>query len=165
MNNIIKRFENLRNFLNDTKAENDVMRVRCAEGKVLNKRNGREYTGIVMTVIQKKKVEDEDVRVFTVFKELIDLIKRYSYTDILLMKFETDEYLKDLFLSNVVVAPLAIFRDEDEKYIIVRGRPDIDVYECNVIEAKNVIRDTVRKRRAIKRALREIQRKINEIKI
>jgi len=163
MNNIIKRFENLRNFLNDTKAENDVMRVRCAEGKVLNKRNGREYTGIVMTVIQKKKVEDEDVRVFTVFKELIDLIKRYSYTDILLMKFETDEYLKDLFLSNVVVAPLAIFRDE--KYIIVRGRPDIDVYEGNVIEAKNVIRDTVRKRRAIKRALREIQRKINEIKI
>ena len=165
MNNIIKRFENLRNFLNDTKAENDVVRIRCAEGKVLNKRNGREYTGVAITVIQKKDVEIEEVRFNEVFEQLMNFVRIYVHTDILLIKFETDEYLKDIFLSNVVVAPLAIFRDEDEKYIIVRGRPDIDVYECNVIEAKNVIRDTVRKRRAIKRALREIQRKINEIKI
>ena len=165
MNNIVEKLENLKKFLDNTKAENDVVRIRCAEGKVLNKRNGREYTGVAITVIQKKDVEIEEVRFNEVFEQLMNFVRIYVHTDILLIKFETDEYLKDIFLSNVVVAPLAIFRDEDEKYIIVRGRPDIDVYECNVIEIGTLIEDTINKRRSVKRAIKEIENIVNEVEI
>jgi len=163
MNNIVEKLENLKKFLDNTKAENDVVRIRCTEGKVLNKRNGREYTGVAITVIQKKDVEIEEVRFNEVFEQLMNFVRIYVHTDILLIKFETDEYLKDIFLSNVVVAPLAIFRDE--KYIIVRGRPDIDVYEGNVIEIGTLIEDTINKRRSVKRAIKEIENIVNEVEI